>query len=76
MDKETFTARMCHAEVMSVISSSPDYWRRYIRGLKRAYYSEEFGTEAEHALWLPLADRDNMQDHDRGCGYFHGFKAG
>ena len=74
MDKETFKAKMYHAEVMSEIDDSPDYWEGYKRGLKRAYHGEHFGTEAEHKLWLSLVDSVNSQDHERGRGYLNGLR--
>lgn len=47
MDEETYKAKMYHAEVMSEVGVSPDYWEGYKRGLKCAFYGEQFGNEAD-----------------------------
>ena len=72
MDVQTFKSKVFHAEVMRDIENRPDYWAGYCRGLQRAFHGEQFGTEEEHALWSSLADRDDMQNHERGCGYLDG----
>ena len=76
MDEATFKAKLFHAEIMSDVDNRPDYWRGYIRGLRRAYHGESFGTDQEHTLWLSLADRDTEQDQQRGLGYSDGLQAG
>jgi len=45
------------------------WWRGYIRGLRRAHHGDNFGTEAEHALFM---DAVNSRDESRvalGKGY-------
>jgi hypothetical protein len=75
MDESTFKSKLLHAEIMSDADNRPDYWRGYIRGLRRAYHGEAFGLEGEHDLWLAQADRDDEQSKERGLGYWHGLKA-
>jgi len=46
-----------------------EWWHGYIRGLRRAYYGDAFGTEAEHELFM---DAINSPDQSRvalGKGY-------
>ena len=59
---------------MSELGDSPDYWEGFKRGLRRAYHGEQFRTEVEHEFWLSLVGWDNIQDHQRGCGYLDGFR--
>jgi hypothetical protein len=72
MDEQTFKSKIFHAEVMRDIEDRPDYSAGYCRGLQRAFHGEQFGTEAEHVHWSSLADREDMQDHERGRGYLDG----
>ena len=48
---------------------------RYGRGVQRAFHGEQFGTEQEHAHWISLADKGDMQSHERGCGYLDGLSS-
>jgi hypothetical protein len=52
-----------------------DYWRGYLRGLRRAYHGERVGTDQEHALWLSMADLDDPLHHELGCGYRDGLNS-
>ena len=49
-----------------------DYWHGYRRGLRRARYGEQFGTAAEHLLWLTSADDLDTSRAARGRGYRDG----
>jgi len=63
---------------MRRLTSDPteaDYYAGFIRGLRRAYHGERFGTEAEHVLWLTLADSEDEQRAARGKGYRDGLNA-
>jgi len=72
MDEQTFKSKIFHAEVMRDIQNRPDYWAGYCRGLQHAFHGKQFGTEQEHAHWTSLADKGDIQSHDRGCGYLDG----
>jgi hypothetical protein len=48
---------------------------RYGRGVQRAFHGEQFGTEQEHAHWISLADKGDMQSHERGRGYLDGLSS-
>jgi hypothetical protein len=67
---------MHRALAMRSAANRPDYWAGYMRGLRRAYHGERYGTEAEHALWLSQADGEDEQRRERGLGYRDGLAAG
>lgn len=45
------------------------YAAGYERGLRRLAHGDRFGTEAEQALWLKLADDADEMRAERGRGY-------
>jgi len=49
-----------------------DWWAGYIRGLRRAYHGERFGTEAEHQAHLDAASSNNELRAAHGRGYAAG----
>ena len=52
-------------------ASSREYAMGYLRGLRRHYHGENFGTPDEHALWMSLG-LDGDPRVDLGCGYRDG----
>lgn len=52
-----------------------DYLEGYIRGLRRGYHGEVFGTPEEHNRWSNLVDRPDQKNQRRGQGYLDGIKA-
>jgi hypothetical protein len=59
MNEQQFQSEMRRAETMRRLTSDPteaEYLAGYIRGLRRGYHGEQFGTQAEHKLWMSLAD--------------------
>lgn len=59
MEEHEFRSRLHMAETFRRLTDNPeadDYWRGFIRGTRRLYHGEAFGTEAEHNQWLTLAD--------------------
>lgn len=76
MNKSQFEREMHRAAAMSAGGDRPDYWAGYVRGLRRAFHGERFGTESEHALWLAQADSQDDQRRERGQGYRDGLAAG
>ena len=76
MDQQTFKSKLLYAEVMLDIENNrTDYWTGYIRGLRRAYHGQQFGTDAEHALWLSLSISDDTSRSELGRGYRDGLAA-
>ena len=72
MDRATFEHNARGAEQFRRLAGSPEeyYWEGYVRGLRRCYHGEAFGTVEEHALFSGLADDE--ADHSRalrGVGY-------
>ena len=46
-----------------------DWWAGYMRGLRRAHHGENFGTQAEHEMWLSASESDDTQRAALGRGY-------
>jgi hypothetical protein len=49
-----------------------EYWGGYIRGLRRAYHGENYGTAEAHASWLSAINSQNEARKQRGRGYADG----
>ena len=65
-----FVRESIRARTMAIIDPErADYWHGYRRGLRRARFGEQFGTAAEHQLWLTLADDTDASRAARGRGY-------
>jgi|SRR6185369_16033068 hypothetical protein len=76
MDENRFLSLMKTARVQSYRGGEADYWHGYQRGLRRGYMGQLFGTDAEHQLWLRLADDGpDKPSRDRGRGYRDGLAA-
>lgn len=70
-----FTSLMRRADTLLRLESDPirtDWWAGYMRGLRRAHHGEQFGTDAEHQMWLAAADSDIPNRAALG----HGYRAG
>ena len=68
-----FVRESIRARTMTMIDPErADYWHGYRRGLRRARYGDQFGTAAEHQLWLTLADDTDASRAARGRGYRDG----
>ena len=46
-----------------------DYCRGYVRGLRRAFHGDDFGTQEDHEKWLSLRSGPRAA---LGIGYEHG----
>jgi hypothetical protein len=70
-----FNALMAKAQCMKNYDQHhAEYWTGVMRGLRRAYHGEAFGTAEEHALWLAAADSDDVLRRQRGQGYRAGLR--
>ena len=49
-----------------------DYGAGYVRGLRRCYHGENFGTAEEHALLLAAVESEDASRAERGRGYRDG----
>jgi DNA-binding transcriptional regulator YiaG len=72
MEESLFDIEMTKATVMVEVENH-DYWSGYIRGLKRRFKGENFGTSEEHGQWLAHADSDAEELREKGRGYRHGY---
>jgi len=76
MDENRFLSLMKTARMQSYRGGEADYWHGYQRGLRRGYMGQLFGTDAEHQLWMRLAnDGPDKPSRDRGRGYRDGLAA-
>jgi hypothetical protein len=77
MTEHEFQSEMRRAQTMGRVTGNPhdpEYWQGYARGLRRAYHGERFGSQAEHELWLTLADDEDESRAARGRGYRDGMQ--
>ena len=72
MERSKFEHEMSRANAL--LDSDPDYWTGYMRGLRRAYYDEKFGTEEEHQAWSNDDDHGDTTRRARLDGYKDGLK--
>lgn len=76
MNESRFLSLMTKARMFSSRGEHADYWHGYQRGLRRGFQGELYGTEAEHKLWLCLADEGlDQASRERGRGYRDALKA-
>lgn len=71
--KTRFESEMAKAEAFKNAGSSIDYWTGYMRGLRKNYHGENFGTSAEHRLWMDAVNSVDEQRRQKGRGYRDGF---
>jgi hypothetical protein len=67
-----FASLMRRADALRRVESDParaEWWAGYIRGLRRAHHGNNFGTEAEHQMWLDAADSTDTLRASLGAGY-------
>lgn len=72
MTREEFEAAGRAADVLRHTSDpvNAEFWMGYLRGLRRHFHGEHFGTPEEHALWSRLADEQGDDARQaRGIGY-------
>lgn len=74
MTEQEFKSEMLRAETMRCIiePDRSEYWAGYIRGLRRTYHGEKFGTADEHTLWMAAIDSPDESRKHRGQGYRDG----
>ena len=73
MTQQEFESKMHRARTMRDLGERPGYYTGYLRGLRRLFHGEKFGTGAEHQKWLRLLDDPDEARHERGRGYLDGF---
>lgn len=63
---------MRRADTLRRVETDPvrsNWWTGYMRGLRRAHHGEQFGTRAEHDLWLSAAESSDPSRAALGRGY-------
>lgn len=75
MTREMFQREMNRAKTFQSLGDRPHYWAGYIRGLRRAYHGESFGTQEEHEKWLSLVNDADENRQETGQGYRDGLRA-
>jgi hypothetical protein len=79
MNEQQFQSEMTRVEALRRLTQEPekgDYYAGYIRGLRRNFHGERFGTQAEHETWLNLAGDADESRAARGRGYRDGLQFG
>jgi len=78
MTEQKFKSEMRRAETIRGLADPmmAEYWAGYIRGLRRAYHREKFGTDEEHKKWLSAANSRDESRKQRGRGYRDGLAFG
>ena len=71
MEEKAYIIEMLRARAIKEESHNPEYWDGYLRGLRRQFHGDKFGTESEHQLWLTMSG-DEFQ-RQRSEGYRAGY---
>jgi hypothetical protein len=69
MTENKFRSEMMKAQTFKTIELDPDrasYWVGYMRGLRRAYHGEKFGSADEHKKWMSLFYDSTRSEMGRG----------
>jgi len=70
-----FQSLMRRADTMRRIETNylhEAWWTGYIKGLRRAHHGDNFGTQAEHEMWLSAA----LSNDESRAALGHGYQAG
>jgi len=72
MDEQLFKHEGMKARTFIDLGERPDYFRGYMRGLRRRYHGENFGDSGEHEKWLSVIDDDYRREMAQGYhdGYY------
>ena len=74
MDEQQFKQEMAKAKTFWDLDENKDYWRGYIRGLRRRYHGDDFGTDEEHEQWMNMIHDEYREQ--LGRGYRDGYTIG
>lgn len=66
--------RADHARRLEDDHVKSSWWTGYMRGLRRAHHGDNFGTLAEHEIYINAALSDNPLRAALGNGYQSGLK--
>ncbi len=74
MDKKTFQSLGRMAQAMREVDSDmQEYWLGFLRGLRRSFHGENFGTVEEHENYMSRRRGDYRRDMQTGyrAGYYY-----
>lgn len=74
MNKEYFEQEMIRARTYQRLGDHPDYWAGYMRGLRRTFHGNNFGTQEEHEMWISFQNENDERRRWLGRGYVDGLK--
>ncbi len=74
MDRRVFDQAMMKIRAMIEQGKHSDYWEGHLRGLKRRFSGESFGTPEEHYRWMTLVESPDPQKAEQGRGYKDGIQ--
>jgi hypothetical protein len=72
MTEHDFQRNLAAAETLARIAQNSveyNFWVGYIRGLRRFYYGENFGTKDEHSHLIAACDSSYQAEKMLGMGY-------
>jgi len=69
MTQQQFLDEKSKAETFRKSGERPDYWAGYIRGLRRQYHGEKFGSFKEHTRWLSSVNDEWAEGYQAGFAY-------
>ena len=70
-----FSSLMRRAGTLRQFESDPirsEWWVGYMRGLRRAHHGANFGTRAEHEMWIAASESTDPMRASLGRGYVVG----
>ena len=68
----SYQSKLQRATTMSIADpENAEYWRGYARGLRKNHHGDNFGTDAEHNLWMTASGDQTRENRSRG--YRDGF---
>lgn len=77
MNEREFKLNLTAAEAFQKMSDVPAenaFWGGYLRGIRRNYHGENFGTDETHYRHMGLCDAPDAEHQLRGVGYKAGFE--
>lgn len=75
LSEDQFNAQMTYAQTQRDLGEdNKSYWVGYMRGLRRGFYRENFGTPQEHQTWWEYFKSVDPDRKQLGTGYRDGIR--
>ncbi len=71
---DVFNSQLSYAQTMKNMEPDKQYWTGYMRGLRRGYYCDNFGTKAEHLSYMAAFNSIDPDRKQLGTGYRDGIR--